>query len=362
MTRILHTSDILLGEGFPHCHNVADQLRAARLETLRSLLALAKREEVEAVVIAGNLFADNRVGAALVDQAAKILSKSAVPVFLLPGHRDPITPDSPFQLYRDKFSGPVQLLLTGEPVVLPGGAVLYPCPVGHREASGDPTRDMPERGVERLRVAVVNTHPEGYRLPSRVLNSRDLDYALVGGRLSPGEDAGFDYPGTPEATDFAQGAGFVSLVQLSASGNPLVERKAVAGLNWVEETVEVASAEDVEMLVKRWSGAENRAALLLRLTLRGRLGVDQLASVANARRTLSARLFHLDLRDEIVPTAEGLSRNPLLRSLASTLSEQASRPAEYDPHSIAPEDAEIAREALVQLVRLLEAAHHPDLK
>ncbi len=362
MTRILHTSDILLGEGFPRFHNAADKLRTARLESLRALLALARREEVEAVVIAGNLFADNRVGASLVGEAAQLLTKSPVPVYLLPGHRDPITPDSPYQLYREKFRGQVHLMLAREPVVLAGGAVLYPCPVEYRLASGDPTRWIPERGKERLRLAVVNTAPEGYRLIPSVADTRDLDHLLVGGRVSAGTEGSVTYPGAPEATDFGQRAGSVALVQFSAAGLASVEERTVAGLRWVEESIEVASAEDVEQLVKRLSGDENRASLLLRLTLGGRLGVDQLAAVTNARRALEARLFHLELRDEIVPVAEGLSRNPLLRSLTSTLTAQASTPSEHDRDGIAPEDAEFARQALVQLVRLLETAHHQDLK
>ncbi len=362
MSKILCASDILLGEGFPHFHNVADKLRAARLEALRALLALARREEVEAVVIAGNLFADNRVGAALVGETAQLMGKSPIPVYLLPGHRDPITPDSPYQLYREKFQGQVHLMLTREPVVLPSGVVLYPCPVEHRLASGDPTRWIPERGKERLRLAVVNTHTDGYRLPPGCQDRLDLDAILAGGRVSSGQEGSVDYPGAPEATDFGQDAGFVSLIQLSASQNPVVEKKAVGALKWVEEAVEIASAKDVEQVVSRWSKDENRAGLLLRLTLTGSLGIDQLAAVASARRALAARLFHLDLRDEIVPTTEGLVRNPLLRTVASALAAQASNPSDYDPTSLAPDDTEIAREALVQLVRILETADHQDLK
>ena len=158
--KLLHTSDLLLGQEFAHCYQVADRVRAARMEALRGILALGRKENADAIVVAGNLWADNRVGLPLIEATGALLSKSEIPVYLLPGHRDPITADSPYELYPDRFTGKVKILATNEPLTLKGGVALLPLPVRKRGVSGDPTRALPDREREPLRIGVANTSPE----------------------------------------------------------------------------------------------------------------------------------------------------------------------------------------------------------
>jgi hypothetical protein len=351
----------LLGESFPHCHQVADQARAARLETLQAILALAKREEARAVVIAGNLWADNRVGPALVEEAARLLSRSTVPVFLLPGHRDPMTPDSPYELYADLFKNKVRLLRDNQPVVLKGGLTLLPCPVGRRGPTGDPTRWMPERDREPLRVAVVHTSPEAQRLPPGCQSRRELDFVLAGGRLNRGVEGELTYCGSPEPTDFGQDAGYVSLTDLLANGQSQTRSVKVGKLDWVEQTEPVANAQMLAELTDRWSKDESRATTLLKLTLQGSLNVEGLSQVETTRRTLAAKLLHLDFRNQVTLALDGtIYRHPLLRSLTASLGRQAATQFAYDPVGI-PDQAEIAREALTQLLQAVQASAHEEL-
>ncbi|MFA5506010.1 MAG: hypothetical protein WC314_25355 [Vulcanimicrobiota bacterium] len=351
--KLLHTSDILLGECFAHCHPVASELRKARLEGLRSLLALARKEKVEGIIVAGNLWADNRVGHTLVKQAAELLSKSTVPVYLLPGHRDPLTPDSPYELFSDYFQGQVHILRNEEPFHASDSLVLLPCPVRIRQSTAD-LGWIPPREGDQFRVSVVNTADERLALPS------SIDYVAAGGRLESSIEKEIHYCGTPEPTDFGQQEGVVLVIELNRNNGVTTRPVKLASLHWVEEYETVRSEQEVAALERRWSATEQRAATLLRLSLRGRLDAPGLAALQMTIRSLSAKLLFLDLRNEVVPDEETLSfSHPLLRSTALALTDQATGP-EADPDDL-PGDAEIARLALSQLIEMLQTGTHQDL-
>lgn len=358
--KLLHTSDLLLGQEFAHCHQVAERVRAARVETLRTILALGRKEAVDAIVVAGNLWADNRVGLALIEETAALLSKSEAPVYLLPGHRDPLTPDSPYELYPDRFRGKVKVLATTDPLILRGGVTMLPFPVRKRSVAGDPTRSLPEREREPLRIAVVNTWSRGYRLGPGGLARRELDYLCAGGEVERKSDDGIHWSGTPEATDFGQECGTVTLAELSPGHAPSLRTVATGGLCWTNEVATVSDPEELKALVSRWSRHESRATTLLRLTLRGQLEMAGMSSVEDLRRTLSAKLLHLDLRLEVAPTLDGMAyRNPLLAAVASRLVEKAATGEQAC--SGGPSEREVAREALAILLKTLQTSTHGDL-
>lgn len=108
--KLLHTSDLLLGQGFPRLPDLAVALREARLEVLRSILALATREKVDAIVLAGNTLADNRVAHDLIVKLTSLLATSSIPIYLQPGQTDPLRADSPYVLRADLFQAPIHLL------------------------------------------------------------------------------------------------------------------------------------------------------------------------------------------------------------------------------------------------------------
>lgn len=108
--KLLHTSDLLIGQGFPQLPELASALREARLEAIRSILALASREKVEAIVLAGNTLADTRVAHDTVIKLTSLLATSTVPVYLQPGRTDPWRADSPYVLRADLFKAPIHML------------------------------------------------------------------------------------------------------------------------------------------------------------------------------------------------------------------------------------------------------------
>lgn len=108
--KLLHASNLRIGQGFPQLPDLAPALREARLEAIRSILALATREKVQAIVLAGNTLADPRVAHDLVVKLTSLLSTSSIPIYLRPGKTDPPRADSPYVLRADLFKPPLHLL------------------------------------------------------------------------------------------------------------------------------------------------------------------------------------------------------------------------------------------------------------
>lgn len=61
MVCFVHSADWQLGARFAQFAGTGNRLREARLETLRRTLDFAREREVDALLIAGDLFEDNRV-------------------------------------------------------------------------------------------------------------------------------------------------------------------------------------------------------------------------------------------------------------------------------------------------------------
>src|SRR5512141_2620280 len=97
MVKILHSADWQIGLKAKHVATVAEHVRTARLEAARNVIRAANEAQVNAVVLAGDIFEDNLVHDRLVHQVVQILAGSKAPVFVLPGNHDPLTHDS---IYR----------------------------------------------------------------------------------------------------------------------------------------------------------------------------------------------------------------------------------------------------------------------
>ena len=145
--RLLHTADWQIGMQASGLGRAAGAVREARLESISRLLELAHERQAQLVLVAGDQFEHNQVDAAQVERVARILDEQArMPVFLLPGNHDPYSRDS---VYRRPVWGQlgehVRVLARPEPVEIPGGATLYPCPLLERHGYEDPTAWIPER-------------------------------------------------------------------------------------------------------------------------------------------------------------------------------------------------------------------------
>lgn len=86
---VAHTSDVHI----PSIYYTPDD----ELGALRHVLATATAAGADLLLLAGDIFDHNRLPLALLDRAARLLADAALPVVVLPGNHDPLTPDSVYR-------------------------------------------------------------------------------------------------------------------------------------------------------------------------------------------------------------------------------------------------------------------------
>lgn len=98
MLRFLHTADLHLGAAFDMLPpEKAEKAQAYQFTALEHLVRVATREDVNCILIAGNLFHASTPAANLFSRAMSILAQAPCPVFLSPGKHDFIHAQSPYQ-------------------------------------------------------------------------------------------------------------------------------------------------------------------------------------------------------------------------------------------------------------------------
>jgi DNA repair exonuclease SbcCD nuclease subunit len=256
--RLLHTADWHIGRRFPSFPEEAQKkLSRARMEVVGTILDLARRNAVDAVLCAGDLFDDPNPTPDFWEGLAKTFRDrpdAHPPVFLLPGNHDPLTPESvwapshPFRralpswvhvVDRDDFTYP-----------LSADAVLYARPCRSKAGENDLALALPDREAGDARVRIGCVHGSTFDLPGYETNfpiardsgvRRGLSYLAIGDTHSFRDVTATlpvptVYPGTPEPTNFDEpGAGSVALVALFRHGlRPRVERERVASWRWID--------------------------------------------------------------------------------------------------------------------------------
>src|SRR6516164_4025035 len=96
--RLLHTADWHLGRRFPSFPDEGQKkLSRARMDVICTILDVARRNTVNAVLCVGDLFDDPDPNPDFWEGLARTFQAHAgphPPVFLIPGNHDPLTPES----------------------------------------------------------------------------------------------------------------------------------------------------------------------------------------------------------------------------------------------------------------------------
>lgn len=284
VVKLLHTADWQLGLRLNFVPGEAGaRLRAERFSCVERIAALANREQVDAVLVAGDVFDDNGVGPDTIQQAREVLAKFEVPVVLLPGNHDPATADSAISRVAD--AGPhVHTALTAEPLRF-GALEIWPCPLQSRHQYDDPTGALPAReATNTVRVALAHggvlefgeTTEAPNRIDAEAVIAKGFDYLALGdwhGVFRFSERAW--YSGAPEATRFKEKRpGFVLIVEIDGPGAlPSVTERSVARSRWTQETFEFTADEDLTRLQAWFEDLEAPSRTLADLTFEGVLSL-----------------------------------------------------------------------------------------
>jgi DNA repair exonuclease SbcCD nuclease subunit len=368
--RFLHTADWQLGLKAVHAGQRAKAVRDRRFATAEAVAALARREAVDFVLIAGDLFEHHDVDDAVVRRAVKALDDLApLPVYVLPGNHDPLVPGGVWDRSAWRRAGPhVHLLRSAGEVPVADGVVLLPAPLSQKHSTLDPTAVLPQRGAGDARIRIGVAHgaldvlPERGNFPISASRADDagLDYLALGDWHGFVQHGRAVYPGTFEGSSFGEREpGDVVIVEIAAAGaTPRLARHRVGTLTWTQHEPAIADGTDVDHLRRTILGAGPLAAQLLRV--RPKLAADLPDEVVSELRALHGELgeeaFFLDWPSE---TLEIVSDAPLAlpEGLLAAVDEDLRALADGRLPAIlagngAPPDPDALREARSRLARI----------
>lgn len=258
MLKLLHTADWHLGKRFPTFPEDAQKtLSRARMNVVTTILDVARRNAVQAVLCAGDLFDEPAPGADFWEGLAKVFRNhedqhggGLPPVFLVPGNHDPLTEGSVWaagHAFRARLPKWVHVVDRDDFTYdLGRDAVLYARPCRSKAGESDLAMALPARepGDERLRIGCVHgstfeNDRTNFPIRRDAGVQRGMDYLAIGDHhsfndASPDTPVPTVYPGAPEPCAFDEhGAGSVAIVALFRRGRrPRVDAERVAFWRW----------------------------------------------------------------------------------------------------------------------------------
>lgn len=310
MIRFLHTADWQIGMKARHVASVGDKVRAARLQTVRRLLNAAVEEQADFVVVAGDTFEDNQVDNRMVHKLMSIMEQCPLPIYILPGNHDPLTPDSIY--LRPTLAGNlpsnVHIFTTPDPVEVLPGVILLPAPNFTKKSTSDPTAIWPDISSDTINIGVAHGslmiegryQADDFPIALDAAERQKLDYLALGhwhSLFSVGQRT--YYSGTPEPTGFDEpGSGCALLISIDGPGEePKIEALETGTLKWVRWEYDLGAGIDelrrwVKQRVEEFGKPET---VLLRLVLAGHLPSDGSAQLRELSEWLAARLLYVDI-------------------------------------------------------------------
>lgn len=371
MIRFIHTADWQIGRLDSRFEaGDASLLAAERVEGVRRIAGLARAHAVDAVLVAGDVFDSQTPRDKTLLRLFEAMEGFEGPWLLLPGNHDAALPESVWQraLRLNVVPPQVRLCLRPEVVLVDGRAggrfAVLPAPLTQRHTHEDLTRwfdaaGTPE-GLPRIGLAhgsVAGVLADDVDSPNPIAADRAerarLDYLALGDwHGCKCIDARTWYSGTHEPERFRDNEpGHALRVEIDAPGEvPRVTRLATARYAWRQFVLTVRDAADAEQALATLAGIDADTVVDLRLSGHADLPtLERLrAAVQQAERRAAAMSAPMDAL-ALAPTEadlEGLRADGFVGEALAELKSQLAGP-----------QAELARDALLHLVRLSQDLH-----
>lgn len=294
MISFIHTADLQIGMAASGVGSLAKKIQDARVQSLGTVLDLARTKKVDFVLIAGDLFDSNRISKRLLSDAVRCLELvKPLRVFVLPGNHDFLGASSIYNTDEfQKLGDHVTILRDEKPVTLPEmNLAIYGAPCFERYSNASPAKSILKQPGTRFNVAVLHgsisaryggneAEDDYYPVSEEDLKALKMDYVALGHWHSLNPDpvtdpnSCFYYSGTPEPTGFGETkSGFVLYVELGANGR-VVTPISTAHYRYVDISatlVDAASLESLRRQVEQISSPETR---LVRLAPKGVISLE----------------------------------------------------------------------------------------
>ncbi|MCV6903629.1 MAG: DNA repair exonuclease, partial [Achromobacter xylosoxidans] len=289
MTHFLHTADWQIGRQYGQFEtDDAALLAEARFDAVARIAALAAERQVDAVLVAGDVFDTQGVSDRTIRRLFAALAAYAGPWVMIAGNHDAALADSVWSRAAQLGCIPPNVHVPLRPGVVDLAAqnlAVLAAPLTQRHTYDDVTQAFDAMASEpgRIRVGLAHGSVAG-RLPDTIdatnpiapdrASRARLDYLALGdwhGCLSIDERTW--YAGTPEQDRFrGNEPGYVLDVRIAAPGaTPQVERVATGKYRWSAWTEMLSLPTDAQALAERLAAL--RAEDVLRLELQGHVNV-----------------------------------------------------------------------------------------
>ncbi|CUI70852.1 exonuclease subunit SbcD [Achromobacter xylosoxidans] len=363
MTHFLHTADWQIGRQYGQFETEdAALLAEARFDAVARIAALAAERQVDAVLVAGDVFDTQGVSDRTIRRLFAALAAYAGPWVMIAGNHDAALADSVWSRAAQLGCIPPNVRVPPRPGVVDlavQNLAVLAAPLTQRHTYDDVTQafDAMESEPGRIRVGLAHGSVAG-RLPDTIdatnpiapdrASRARLDYLALGdwhGCLSIDERTW--YAGTPEQDRFrGNEPGYVLDVRIAAPGaTPQVERVATGKYRWSAWTETLSLPTDAQALAERLAAL--RAEDVLRLELQGHVNVPTWEALQRAVDQAAAQAR------AVLPDFSGLLLEPDDADLAQLgasgyVGEVA---AQLQAMQADPEQAAVAGEALRLLLR-----------
>jgi exonuclease SbcD len=309
--RLLHTSDLQLDAPFAFLGEKGAGHRKQVRATFKRILELAREGKYDILLIAGDLFNDNRPSRSSLGMVQDGFAALPLPVCILPGNHDCYDRNSVYR--REVFPANVHILTETPSVVdfpdlnlvVTGNAVLS------RQSTAGSLRGIARRAERRWNVAMAHGNvciPGLVQDPLRPIQPGEIascpvDYIALGDwhafvSHSQSPVTAF-YCGAPEPMSLAaSGSGYVASVTLSSEGLERVQVQPVrvGGIEADRLSVDVTGRSEREIVSLMNQRA--RPSLMLDVVLRGLAAVDQIIDAERIAEEAAGGFYWLRVTDQ----------------------------------------------------------------
>ena len=303
--RILHTADLHLDSPFEYMNAAkAGIRRREQRELLDRLADLARINEVDIVLISGDLLESSMIYAETEEQLIRSLRSMAVPVFIAPGNHDYYSDDCRYRRMRLPANVHVFTENRIECVELEEqGVCVYGAAFTDRVCAPLLENFRAERKRGMFNVLCIHGEvgvPQSKYNPitENELAFSGVDYAGLGhihsaSGLRQAGDTWYSWPGCPEGRGFDEtGEKYVNIVELEDDGCTM-EQVSIAKRCYRVMNVDVSAKEP--LIAVHTGLPDDTANDIYRIVLTGEC--DTAPDVASLYKNLSELFFELQIRD-----------------------------------------------------------------
>lgn len=363
MARILHTADWQIGRQYSRfASEDAAALADARFTVVERIAQLATQEQVDIVLVAGDIFDAQMVSDRTIRRLLNATLGFSGTWIMLPGNHDAALAESVWSRAARLGAVPTNIHVMLEPGVFTDEALgleVLAAPLTQRQTYQDLTEwfDSAETLPGMLRIGLAHGSVQGLLSedidsPNPIALNRAqsarLDYLALGDwhGLKQINERTF-YSGTPEPERFKDnGSGQVLLVDIEAPGQvPHAEARQVGQYNWQQWSEVISVTSDVDRLLEQLALLPVNA--VLNLTLHGQIDLSSQQRLLEALAVAEARhrSVQYDMTDlKLEPTDEDIAALKADGYVSEVIGEL---------RDLQQQESEVARDALVILSGLL---------